>query len=144
MSISALLVRKGNDVSTIRSTKNVVEAIQQLHQERIGVLVVIDRKGQLAGMFSERDVIHALGAYGAKALQDPVHEYMTPDVTTCAPDDRIDDVMAIMSAHRIRHLPVMNNDRLVGLVSMGDLVKHRLDEKEIEAGVLLDIARGHS
>jgi CBS domain-containing protein len=95
-------------------------------------------------MFSERDVIRALAEDGAAALDYEVHELMTPEVTTCAPEDRLDAVMAIMTAHRIRHLPVMQAGRLVGLVSIGDLVKHRLDEKEIEANVLLDISRAHA
>ncbi len=143
MSVSALLARKGSHVTTIRSTDSIGKAIHLLHDERIGALVVTDRWGRLAGMFSERDVIHALAEKGPKALDDEVHEFMSPDVTTCAPDDRIDTVMAIMTAHRIRHLPVMEDGRLVGLVSIGDLVKHRLDEKEIETHVLLDIARTH-
>jgi len=143
MSISALLAHKGNQVSTIRSTDTVTKAVQQLHDERIGALVVVDRRGRLVGMFSERDVISGLADAGAEALDYEVHELMTPEVTTCSADDRIDQVMAIMTAHRIRHLPVMEQGRLVGLVSMGDLVKHRLDEKEIEANVLLDIARIH-
>jgi CBS domain-containing protein len=143
MSISSLLARKGNQVSTIRSTDTVSKAVQQLHEERIGALVVVDRRGRLVGMFSERDVIRGLADAGAEALDYEVHELMTPEVTTCSADDRIDQVMAIMTAHRIRHLPVMEQGRLVGLVSMGDLVKHRLDEKEIEANVLLDIARIH-
>ena len=144
MSISALLARKGNQVSTIRSTERVAEAVHQLYENRIGALVVVDRRGRLAGMFSERDVIRALAESGPEALGYEVHELMTPEVTTCRPDDRIDKVMAIMSAHRIRHLPVMDDGRLVGLVSIGDLVKHRLDEKEIEANVLLDISRLHA
>jgi len=144
MSISALLARKGNQVSTIRSTERVTEAVRQLYENRIGALVVVDRRGRLAGMFSERDVIRGLAEAGAEALDFEVHELMTPDVTTCKPDDRIDKVMAIMTAHRIRHLPVMDGGRIVGLVSIGDLVKHRLDEKEIEANVLLDIARFHA
>jgi len=143
MSVSALLAHKGNQVTTIRSTEHVVEAIRQLYENRIGVLVVVDRRGRLAGMFSERDVIRGLAQAGAEALDYEVHELMTPDVTTCTPDDRINKVLAIMTAHRIRHLPVMDGGKIVGLVSIGDLVKHRLDEKEIEANVLLDIARFH-
>jgi len=141
MSISALLAHKGGHVSTVRSTQSVAEAIHQLHEERIGALVVVDRWSRLVGMFSERDVIRALAEDGAKALDYEVHELMTPDVATCAPEDHIGKVMAMMTAHRFRHMPVMEGERLVGLVSIGDLVKHRLDEKEIEANVLLDISR---
>jgi CBS domain-containing protein len=143
MSVSALLGDKGHGVTTVRTTEKVSAAVTKLNEERIGALVVLDRWGKLAGMFSERDVIHALAQDGAKALDYEVHELMTPDVTTCSPDDRIEDVMALMTAHRVRHLPVMAGERLVGLISIGDLVKYRLDEKEAEAKVLLDIARAH-
>ena len=144
MTISTLLAHKGSEVATIRTSDTVVKAVQQLHENRIGALVVLDRRGRLAGMFSERDVIRGLAEAGTESLDYEVHELMTPEVTTCSPADRIDAVMAIMTAHRIRHLPVLDDGRLVGLVSIGDLVKHRLDEKEIEASVLLDIARVHS
>jgi CBS domain-containing protein len=141
MAVAAVLNRKGGHVSTVRSVDSIESAIRKLYDERIGALVVVDRWGKLAGMFSERDVIHALAQYGAEALSFEVHEVMTPDVTTCTPQDRIDVVMQTMTAHRIRHLPVMEQGRLVGLVSIGDLVKHRLDEKEQEAAVLQDLMR---
>jgi CBS domain-containing protein len=141
MSIAEILHHKGRQVSTIRTIDAVETALRKLDEERIGALVVLDRWGKLAGMFSERDVIHALAQHGAEALAFEVHEIMTPDVTTCAPEDRLDAVMQVMTAHRIRHLPVMEQGQLVGLVSMGDLVKHRLDEKEQEAAVLRDITR---
>src|SRR5690348_16170225 len=133
MSVSALLRGKGSHVATVRTTEKVAGAVTKLHEERIGALVVLDRWGKLAGMFSERDVLRALAQDGAAALEYEVHELMTTDVTTCAPVDAIDGVIATMTAHRIRHLPVMAEGRLVGLVSIGDLVKYRLDEKEAEA-----------
>lgn len=141
MPVADILHHKGRHVSTVRSLDSVEAAIKKLYDESIGALVVVDRWGKLAGMFSERDVIHALGQHGADALQYEVHELMTPDVTTCSPEDRIDAVMQVMTAHRVRHLPVMEGSQLVGLVSIGDLVKHRLDEKEQEAAVLRDITR---
>ena len=141
MAVAAVLQHKGGHVSTIRSIDGVEAAIRKLYDERIGTLVVVDRWGKLAGMLSERDVIWALAQHGAEALSFEVHEVMTPDVTTCTPEDRIDDVMHTMTAHRIRHLPVMEQGRLVGLVSMGDLVKQRLEEKKQEAAVLQDIMR---
>lgn len=143
MTIASLLGGKGHSVTTVRTTEKVAAAIEKLDAEKIGALVVVDRWGKLAGMFSERDVIRGLAQNGAAALDYEVHELMTPDVATCAPDDRIDAAMAMMTAHRIRHLPVMAEGRILGLVSMGDLVKYRLDEKEAEANVLLDIARAH-
>jgi CBS domain-containing protein len=143
MSISELLRHKGSYVSTVRSTEPVTAAIHTLHEKRISALVVLDRWGRIAGMFSDRDVIRTLAKDGVRALDYEVHELMTPDVTTCLTEDRIDDVMAIMTTHRVRHLPVVKEGRLVGIVSIGDLVKHRLDEKEMEANVLLDITRVH-
>ncbi len=141
MPVADILHHKGRHVSTVRSIDSVASAVQKLHDERIGALVVLDRWGKLAGMFSERDVIHAIARHGAEALGYEVHELMTPDVTTCSPADRVDTVMAVMTAHRVRHLPVMEGKEIVGLVSIGDLVKHRLDEKEQEANVLRDITR---
>lgn len=143
MTVSALLHKKGRHVSTARTTETVATALGKLAEERIGALVVLDRWGKLAGMFSERDVIRALAQHGAAALDFEVHELMTPDVTTCAPSDRLEAVMQVMTTHRIRHLPVMEAGKLVGLISIGDLVKYRLDEKEEEANVLLDITRAH-
>lgn len=141
MSIAEVLHHKGRHVSTIRTIDTVEMALRKLDEERIGALVVLDRWGKLAGMFSERDVIHGLAQHGAEALSYEVHELMTPDVTTCTPEDRIDAVMQVMTVHRVRHLPVMEQGELVGLVSMGDLVKQRLGEKEQEAAVLRDITR---
>jgi len=143
MTVSVLLHHKGRHVSTARTTETVAAALGKLAEERIGALVVLDRWGKLAGMFSERDVIRALAEHGSETLGFEVHEVMTQDVTTCSPDDRIDAAMAVMTTHRIRHLPVMEAGKLVGLISIGDLVKYRLDEKEKEAKVLLDITRAH-
>jgi CBS domain-containing protein len=141
MTIAEILHHKGGHVSTVRTVDTVETAIRKLDEERIGALVVLDRWGRLAGMFSERDVIHALARDGAAALGFEVHELMTPDVTTCAPSDRIDAAMQVMTVHRVRHLPVMEEGRIIGLISIGDLVKQRLGEKEQEAAVLRDITR---
>jgi CBS domain-containing protein len=140
MRISEVLHHKGTHIAKIGTVDSVEAAIGRLASERIGALVVMDRWGRLAGMFSERDVIRALAAHGAETFSCEVHELMTQDVTTCAPDDRIDQVMSIMTAHRARHLPVMDGKDLVGLVSMGDLVKAKLLEIEQEANVLRDLS----
>lgn len=141
MQIAEILRQKGTQISSVRTTDTVVTAIAKLREQRIGALVVLDRWGKLAGMFSERDVINALAQYGADALQYEVHELMTQHVTTCAPTDRVEEAMGIMTTRRFRHLPVIDDGKLVGLVSIGDLVKSRLDLKEIEANVLRDITR---
>ncbi len=144
MRISEILHQKGAQVRTVRSTETVKVAIAKLYAERIGALVVVDRWGKLVGMFSERDVIHALARHGAETLGYEVHELMTPDVTTCSLDDRVHEVMEIITAHRVRHLPVTDKGRLVGLVSIGDLLKSRLDLMETEANVLHDITRARA
>jgi CBS domain-containing protein len=141
MKISQILHKKGREVSSIRSGDKVNEAVKRLYRDRIGALVVNDRWGKLAGMFSERDVISGLARRGSAALDDEVGSLMTPDVTTCTLDDRLDDVMQVMTVHRVRHLPVVENGAVIGIVSIGDLVKHRLDEKVEETNVLLDLAR---
>ncbi len=139
MRIAEILHHKGNEVAKISTVDKVEVAIGRLAERRIGALVVVDRWGSLAGMFSERDVVRGLAHHGAESLQCEVHEFMTPEVTTCGPDDRVDDAMAVMTAHRARHLPVMENGRICGLVSIGDLVKCKLQEKEQEAQVLHDL-----
>lgn len=141
MPIADILQKKGRHVSSVRSTDAIETAVQKLYEERIGALVVLDRWGKLVGMLSERDVLHALARHGGETLTFEVHELMSPDVTTCAPEDRIDTAMQVMTTHRIRHLPVMEKGQLIGLVSIGDLVKHRLDEKERETAVLMDLTR---
>ena len=116
MPVAEILHQKGQHVSTVRSIDSVEAAIRMLYEQRIGALVVVDRWGKLVGMFSERDVLHALAQHGAEALGYEVHELMTPDVTTCTPEDRIDEVMKVMTAHRFRHLPVMENGQLATFV----------------------------
>ncbi|MDE2229388.1 MAG: CBS domain-containing protein [Alphaproteobacteria bacterium] len=143
MIVAEVLRRKGAQIHKIRDFESVAEAVRALAAARIGALVVIDRKGDLAGMFSERDVVHALDREGPAALGHTVERYMTARVTTCKPNDRIDQVLAVMTVSRIRHVPVVADSRLLGLVSIGDLVKFRLDEKEQETNVLLDITRSH-
>ena len=141
MRIAEVLRFKGKGVTTVRSVDTVEAAVRKLAEDRIGALVVTDRWGRLVGMFSERDVVQGLARHGTGALGYEVHELMATDVTTCGPADRIDEVMSVMTAHRVRHLPVMEAGSLVGIISIGDLVKYRLDEKEQEANVLRDITR---
>ena len=96
------------------------------------------------GIFSERDFINAMARDGAAVLGFQVHQLMSTPMRTCRSSDRVDGVLATMTIARIRHLPVIENDEIKGIVSIGDLVKHRLDEKELEASVLLDISRIHA
>jgi CBS domain-containing protein len=141
MHISDVLRVKGTQVTTVQQTSTVGEVVKILAEKGLGAVVVEDRWSKLAGIFSERDLVRALGQRGADALALEVRELMTTSVITCMGNERVDAVLARMTMHRIRHLPVMADDQLAGIVSIGDLVHNRLSEKELEAGVLLDITR---
>jgi CBS domain-containing protein len=141
MLISDVLRIKGSDVVKINDTDRVELAVRRLAEHRIGALVVQDRWMKPVGIFSERDFINAIARDGAAVLNHEVQQLMTTRIISCHSSDRVDAVLATMTTARIRHLPVIEGRQLKGIVSIGDLVKHRLDEKELEAGVLLDIAR---
>ena len=144
MLISDVLRTKGRNVVRIRTTDSVELAVRKLAEHRIGALVVEDRWMKPVGIFSERDFINAMARDGAAVLGFQVHQLMSTPMRTCRSSDRVDAVLATMTIARIRHLPVIENNELKGIVSIGDLVKHRLDEKELEASVLLDISRIHA
>jgi CBS domain-containing protein len=144
MVIADVLKQKGAAVTTVAESTVVAQVVRLLANERIGAVVVEDRLTHLVGIFSERDLVNALATFGAAVLDWPVNELMTRAVLTCGPDERVDAVLAKMTLNRFRHMPVLDGGRLVGIVSIGDLVKHRMAEKELEAGVLLDITRRHA
>jgi len=144
MFISDILRSKGHHVVRAHPTDSVDLAVRKLVEHRIGALVVEDRWMKPVGIFSERDFIRAIAQEGAVVLEYEVRRLMTSPIISCRPSDRIDAALATMTLARIRHLPVVDHDELRGIVSIGDLVKHRLDEKELEANVLLDIARMHA
>ncbi len=141
MFISDVLRIKGNSVATVLPTDSIQAAARKLAELRIGAVVVQDRWQKLVGIFSERDLVKLLHREWKEALDHRVEEVMTRSVITCRPSDRIDAVLSVMTLNKVRHIPVMDNGALTGIVSIGDLVKHRLDEKEMEAGVLLEISR---
>jgi len=132
MNVDAILKVKGDAVVTIRPTATIAEAVEALCRNCIGALVVSASGTEPQGILSERDIVHALGTHGAASLQRRVEELMTKTVVTCSPQDRVSDLMALMTERRIRHLPVLRNGKLAGLVSIGDVVKNRLDEIELE------------
>ncbi|MFO1024675.1 MAG: CBS domain-containing protein [Acetobacteraceae bacterium] len=144
MFISDVLHGKSGMVVKVAPGDTVLAATRKLAEHRIGAVVVEDDWMRLVGIFSERDFVNATARYGAEAVSFPVERLMSKRVITCRPNDRIEDALAAMTMARIRHLPVVADNRLVGIVSIGDLVKHRLDEKALEANVLLDIARLHA
>ena len=144
MFVSDVLRSKGSHVVRIHPTDGVEFAVHQLVEHHIGAPVVEDRWMKPVGIFSERDFIRAVARDGAAALGHAVGELMTSPVISCRSSDRVDAALATMTLARIRHLPVIDGNELKGIVSIGDLVKHRLDEKELEANVLLEISRMHA
>jgi CBS domain-containing protein len=137
MKVDAVLGTKGREVKTVEPSAILATVAQRLRLEGIGALVVLDQ-GRVVGMVSERDVVRAFAAHRAEAAEIKVAEVMTPNVISCRPDDSLTRILGLMTRHRVRHLPVVEAGKLVGLISIGDAVKHRLDELEMEAAVLRD------
>ena len=142
MNVETILRNKGSWVATIRPDATIAEAIAMLNRERIGALVVSEDGDRVDGMLSERDIVIALGEHGSGLLSRTVSQVMTRDVVTCDPADTVGELMAEMTNRRFRHLPVVKDGRLRGIVSIGDLVKNRLDEVEFEADSLRSFIAG--
>jgi CBS domain-containing protein len=138
MKVTEILRSKGADVITIWPGASLRSAVERMAKRNVGALVVVDDEGKIVGMVSEREVIRALAASAERALADSVADVMSRRLITCGPDDRLAQLMAVMTEHRVRHLPVVEQGRLIGLVSIGDLVKARLGELEFESNVLRD------
>ena len=128
MRISGLLRDKGDFVATVTPDATISEVLAGLAEHRVGALVVTDDGERIAGIVSERDVVLALHRRGTAVLDMLVSEVMTADVVTCAPDAEVDSLMTVMTERRVRHIPVVVDDRLAGIVSIGDVVKHRVHE----------------
>ena len=138
MSIESILSRKGTDITTIGPEANIKSAAGWLRAKNIGALVVT-RENAILGLISEREIVHAFSRYGETAGSMPVKEVMQYGVTTVSPDESVNRVMNLMTHHRVRHMPVLRGGQLVGIVSIGDVVKHRLEDLELEANVLRDV-----
>lgn len=138
MQIGTILATKGSDVLVIGGSATVLEASRQLASGGVGALVVSADGTTIDGIVSERDIARVVAHRGAEGLEATVDAVMTSDVTTCSLDDTIDHLMAVMTERRIRHLPVVVDGALAGIVSIGDVVKHRLSELETEAQTLHD------
>ena len=136
MKVESILRRKGAHVETVTSETTVSSAVWSLRTKEIGALVVSDDGHSIRGVFSERDVVRALAAHGGALLGMRVAQVMSPVVVTCTPEDTVQRLMAEMTRRRVRHIPVVDERGLRGIVSIGDVVKHRLDELEMEANVL--------
>jgi CBS domain-containing protein len=138
MKIADILDTKGRTVHSVLPWLTVAEVVDRLGRLGVGALLVCDENKAIQGIVSERDVVRSLRQHGAEMLTMPVSEVMTRYVETCDPDETVAHAMARMTAGRYRHLPVLVDGRLAGMVSIGDLVKHRVREMELETGVLRD------
>lgn len=139
MNIDDVIRHKGDaTVVTIAPTASVAELVDVLSSKRIGALVVSADGERIDGIVSERDVVRGLAARGADVVNATVADIMTPDVRTVAPDDSVEATAHSMTVHRIRHMPIVVDGRMVGLVSIGDVVKHRIDQLTDERDQLID------
>jgi CBS domain-containing protein len=138
MIVKSILSAKGSDVATIAPTATLAEATKILADHKIGALLVTGAGGRITGIVSERDIVRALAEFGGGALQLPLTEVMTRKVVTCAPGDTVSVLMERMTAGKFRHLPVMDDADLVGIISIGDVVKYRLTELQFEQDAMRD------
>jgi CBS domain-containing protein len=142
MTVERLLRTKGSAVVTIRPDATLADVTHELAAGNFGALVVSEDGRSVAGIISERDVVRTLAKEGASGLDRKVRDVMTADVVTCAPGDRVDDMMTVMSNRRFRHLPVVRDGELCGVISMTDLMRKRMDEIEHEANAMRDFIAG--
>jgi CBS domain-containing protein len=143
MPVSSILRAKPVDgIITVPPGATVGEAAQLLSAKRIGAVIVSPDGAQMAGILSERDIVRELGRRGAACLGDPVEALMTRDVVSCKPGDRTNDVLQMMTDGRFRHMPVMHEGKMVGLISIGDVVKARLSELSTEVDALEGMIKG--
>ena len=144
MKVETMLAAKGDKVVTSRPEATIATVIRMFKLEGIGALVISEDGEQILGIISERDVVRAMVSHGADVLNMHVAELMTRSVKTCTPEANIKDVMAEMTRSRVRHLPVVQGGKLCGIISIGDVVKNRLEELETETNVLRDYVLGRS
>ena len=138
MNVKTILALKGNHVTTIQPTATIESAVALLAEHRIGALVVLGADQRVIGILSERDIVRTLAELGASTLSTPLAQVMTRKVVSCSEADTVGAIMERMTIGKFRHVPVLDQDRLVGIVSIGDVVKHRLSEVEHESAALHD------
>ncbi|WP_410877172.1 CBS domain-containing protein [Nocardia sp. A7] len=143
MRISEILRNKGTAVTTVRPPTTVRELLAALAEHNIGAVVVSPDGAQIAGIVSERDVVRHLHAHGAALLDRPVTDIMTARVRTCGPEEDVSSLRDVMTEHRIRHMPVVESDRLIGIVSIGDVVKSEITELAAEREHLVEYLQGN-
>ena len=143
MNVATILKHKGSDIVSISPEISLQEAVHILAERRIGAALVLDAGHKILGILSERDVVRAVSAHGPACLTRSVSSAMTSSVQTCRPTDTIDQLMAQMTAGRFRHVPVLDHQNLVGIVSIGDVVKLRIAETELEVSAIRDYIAAH-
>ena len=132
LTVKAILADKGSEIFTVSPQTTVKEVVAELNRRRVGALVVVDAGNQPVGIVSERDVVRCADSKGLEVFEKPVQDIMTPNPKTCFPEDKVEAVMKQMTEGRFRHLPVLDGGKLCGLVSIGDVVRHRMLEIEYE------------
>lgn len=143
MTVLSILQEKGFDVCTASVHQKIGDASKVLFERRIGAIVVISDKGSVVGVLSERDIVAGIAQNGSRALELPISDLMTSKVVTCGPEATLDHVMGLMTSSRFRHVPVVEGGRLRGIVSIGDVVKRRIEDTEREAQAMREyIATG--
>ena len=140
MRVADILRIKGSTVKTVTPDETALELSEKLNAAQIGAMIVSDDGTSIDGIISERDLAYGLAAHGRELPRIAVSKLMTKVVLVCSPEDSITDVMKLMTQRRIRHLPVKDGAQLVGIISIGDVLKHRLGEVQLEANVLRDYA----
>ena len=138
MTVKAILSHKGSDVFSIEPTATLETAVKTLAKHRIGALLVLGPDRRLIGVVSERDIVRALAEHGAAVLTQPLSQVMTRKVVTCSQTETVGGIMERMTTGRFRHVPVVEQDQVVGIISIGDVVKYRLHEMERESAALRD------
>lgn len=136
MTVARILANKGSSVTTVQPTSSLRDVIDVLAAEHIGALIIADADGTMQGIVSERDLVRAIANRGIDALDDPVSDHMTKNVISASETDSVIQVAQKMSSGRFRHMPVLSNGRLIGIVSVGDAIKYRLEQMENEQHAL--------
>lgn len=132
MTVAVILKHKGSQVETLRPGTTLQQTVAMLSAKRIGAAIVLGGQGEVAGVVSERDIVNALAQHGSAAMSLPIDKFMTRDVVTCKMTDTANDLMEMMTRGRFRHVPVVEGGKLVGIVSIGDVVKRRMEDSDLE------------
>jgi CBS domain-containing protein len=141
MTVKAILDQKGHDVATSEPNASLAAAIKLLAERRIGALVITGADKRIVGILSERDIVRTIAERGPAALNEPLADFMTRKVVTCSQSETVSEIMERMTSGKFRHVPVVEQGRLVGIISIGDVVKSRVQEMERESAALHDYIR---